>query len=163
MFSPRWLFFYPGLALMLAGFVLGGWLLTGPKQVGPAVLDIHTLLFCGAAFILGFQSVAFGALTRVFAVTTGLVPATPRDKRYFHPNHLEIGLLFGALILVAGLGIGFVALRSWLLRSFGPLDYMVTLRLVIPSVVFLTVGFLTILSSFFMSVLQLKTHGVKRA
>ncbi len=49
MLSPRWLFLYPGCALMLLGVATMLWLLPGPRTVAGIGLDIHTLVFSGAA------------------------------------------------------------------------------------------------------------------
>ncbi len=40
--SPRWLFLYPGLLLVMAGLLSGAWLLPGPRMIGNVTLDIHT-------------------------------------------------------------------------------------------------------------------------
>src|SRR5678815_3340913 len=45
LYSPRWLFLYPGLALMLIGTVVSGWLLVGPRDVDGITLDVHTFLY----------------------------------------------------------------------------------------------------------------------
>ena len=43
LFSPRWLFLYPGALLMLAGIVTGVWLLPEPRTIGGVSFDVHTL------------------------------------------------------------------------------------------------------------------------
>ncbi|OLE96763.1 MAG: dolichol-P-glucose synthetase, partial [Cyanobacteria bacterium 13_1_20CM_4_61_6] len=68
LFSPRWLFLYPGLALFVAGAVAGALLETGPKQIGPATFDIHTLLLAGFACLIGYQLIVFAVFTKVFAM-----------------------------------------------------------------------------------------------
>src|SRR5262249_25578001 len=55
LYSPRWLFLYPGIALMLIGAIVGAWLLPGPQRVGNVVFDVHTLLYAAIAMLLGFQ------------------------------------------------------------------------------------------------------------
>jgi len=56
LFSPRWLFLYPGALLMLVGFATGLWLLPGQRTVAGINFDIHTLLFAALAVIIGFQA-----------------------------------------------------------------------------------------------------------
>ena len=51
LYSPRWLFLVPGLALALTGAALIVWLLPGPRVLGRATLDVHTML-AGAAMVL---------------------------------------------------------------------------------------------------------------
>src|SRR5258708_11123757 len=72
LYSPRWLFLYPGSALMLAGSALGLWLLPAPRTVGSVTFDVHTMLYCAALVLLGFQAVAFAVFTKLFAITEGL-------------------------------------------------------------------------------------------
>src|SRR5947209_12097186 len=62
LYSPRWLFFYPGLALMLLGLILSAVILPGPVDLLGARLDVHTLLYAGAAIVVGFQGVVFSVL-----------------------------------------------------------------------------------------------------
>ena len=156
LYSPRWLFLYPGLLLMVLGLITGIWLLLGPKVIGGVTLDIHTLLYSACAVIIGFQSVIFAVFTKIFAISEKLLPEDPKLSRMFRYLNLEVGLVIGSALLLAGLAGSIYAFRSWGALSFGPLDPSKTLRLVIPAVTSLTLGFETILSSFFLSVLGLK-------
>jgi|ERR1700682_5833 len=65
----------------------------------------------------------------------------------------ETGLLTGAIFVIVGLLISIFAVGYWRAAAFGPLDPGKTLRLVMPGVVFLTLGFQAIFSSFFLSLL----------
>ncbi len=155
LYSPRWLFLYPGLALMLLGSLLGLWLVGGPRSVGSIILDVHTLLYAAAFVLLGFQSAAFAIFTKLFAASEGLHPPDPTLDRWFRHLSLEMGLCLGALLMAAGLAISVYAVGLWGLLHFGALDYSRTMRLVIPAVLFLILGVQTILASFFLSVLGL--------
>jgi hypothetical protein len=55
-----------------------------------------------------------------------------------------------------GLGMSLYAVSGWQARHFGALDFAHTMRLVIPAVLFLTLGVQTIFGSFFLSVLGLR-------
>lgn len=156
LYSPRWLFLYPGLALMLAGVLTGLWLLPGPRTVGGVTFDVHTLLYAAAAIIIGFQAITFAAFTKVFAISERLLPEDPRLTRIFRVVKLETGLIVGALCIVIGLAGSLYAVGDWGVRSFGSLNPVQTLRIVIPATTLLTLGFQTMLASFFLSVLGLK-------
>jgi hypothetical protein len=56
LFSPRWLFLYPGLLLMLVGTLLSSWLLLGPRYVGRLGFDLNTLLYSAVMIVLGYRS-----------------------------------------------------------------------------------------------------------
>jgi glycosyltransferase involved in cell wall biosynthesis len=153
LYSPRWLFLYPGVALFALGIMLSGALLPGPRKIGSIVFDIHTLLFAAMAILIGFQSIVFATFTKVFAISEGLLPEDPRLNRMFRYITLEVGLIAGVLLILAGAGAWVLGLEYWRIRQFGPLDPEKTLRIVIPGVVCFTLGFQVVLSSFFLSVL----------
>ena len=158
LYSPRWLFLYPGLLLMLMGAVVSGWLLVGPRVVDGITLDVHTFLYAAMAIVIGYQTVIFAIFTKVFAITEGLLPEDPRLKKLFLYIKLETGILAGVLLLAAGIALSIYALSFWSSRSFGPLDPSQTLRLVIPAVTLIALGLQTVLSSFFLSILGLERH-----
>ena len=95
------------MTLLLAGLAIILWLLPGPRKVGPVVLDVHTMLGGATLVLIGFQSVAFAILAKVFAVNSGLMPWTPGFRRIFDWITLETGLVVGTLLILGGLvGIG---------------------------------------------------------
>jgi glycosyltransferase involved in cell wall biosynthesis len=156
LYSPRWLFLYPGMALMLAGSVLGLWLLPAPRAVGSVTFDVHTLVYAAAFVLLGFQSIAFAVFTKFFAISEGLLPPDPTLDRLFRYVTLEVGIAVGTLLTMAGLATSGYAVGAWGSKHFGALDYSHTMRLVIPAALLLTLGAQTIFASFFMSVLGLR-------
>ena len=162
LYSPRWLFLYPGLLLMLLGLGVGAWLLPQPRQVGGAVLDVHTLLYAAAAVLLGFQTCLFAVLARAFAAARKLLPERPLLTWILCHSTLEAGLIAGLLLILGGLAGSAAAVWWWEARSFGPLDPSVTLRIAIPSVLALLVGSEVVLCSFLLGVLRLPTHTWKQ-
>ena len=156
LYSPRWLFLYPGLAFMMIGVLLGLWLLPSPRAMGGVTLDVHTMLYSAAFVLLGFQAITFAVFTKFFAVSEGLLPPNPTLDKLFQYITLEVGLAIGALLTTAGLAISLYAVGAWENKHFGALDYSHTMRLVIPAALFLTLGAQTIFASFFMSVLGLR-------
>lgn len=156
LYSPRWLFFYPGALLMVVGLITGIWLLPGQRTIEGVNFDIHTLLFAALAVIVGFQAINFAVFTKVFAISEGLLPDDPRFNRILRFMNLEIGLIVGIILLFAGLAGSIYALSGWGAGSFGPLDPSRTMRIVIPAITSLTLGVEIILSSFFLSILRMK-------
>jgi hypothetical protein len=153
LYSPRWLFLYPGIALMIAGTAAGLWLIPAPRTVHGVTFDVHTLLFAGLAVLLGFQSITFAFFTKLFAITEGLSPEDPRLNRLFRYITLEVGLAAGVALMALGFAAWASVLGTWGSRHFGPLDLEVTLRVTIPGAVLIALGFQTLLSSLFLSVL----------
>jgi|TARA_B100000809_G_scaffold244725_1_gene270910 glycosyltransferase involved in cell wall biosynthesis len=155
LYSPRWLFLYPGMLLMIAGLATGAWLLPGDQRVGDANLGIHTMMFSAAAVLIGFQAVLFAFLSKTFAMVSGLRPREEKFLKIFDTFTLELGLVIGAVLVLIGIGGSIAAVMHWRSQSFGPLIPAQTLRTVIPAVTSLIMGCQTVLFSFFFSILGL--------
>ncbi|MGC2160337.1 MAG: glycosyltransferase family 2 protein [Silvibacterium sp.] len=158
MYSPRWLFLYPGIALMLIGLAGCLWLLPGPRFIDGVGFDVHTLLYAFMAVLVGFQLLAFAVFTKVFAISEGLLPSDPRLNRIFRYITLETGLIAGAVLTLAGIAGSIFAVSGWANKSFGALDPAHMLRIVMPAVFALTLGVQIIFSSFFLSILGLRRN-----
>jgi glycosyltransferase involved in cell wall biosynthesis len=155
LFSPRWLFLVPGMLLILLGAIGYGVALPG-ASIGAATFDAHTLLFASLSLILGYQSLWFAVLTRLFGTVEGFLPPDPRFLRLFEIFNLERGLLAGAVAVVLGLVLLGLAVLQWYQVQFGRLDYGETMRIVIPGVTLTALGVQTVLSSFVVSIIGLK-------
>jgi glycosyltransferase involved in cell wall biosynthesis len=156
LYSPRWLFLYPGLVLMLVGAIISARLLLGPQIIEGISFDVHTLVYSALAIMLGYQTVIFAFFTKLFAITEGLLPEDPRLTRLFKYVSLESGLIAGAAMIICGVAASVYAVSIWKAHSFGALDPFHTLRIVIPAATLIVMGSQTILSSFFLSVLGLR-------
>ena len=160
-FSPRWLFLIPGFILIMLGLI--GYAIALPGvRIGSVTFDAHTLLFSSLAILMGYQSALFAMLAKTFAINEGLLPKDPQLDRFFKVMYLERGLAIGALSFVAGLVLLGYAVWQWKTTHFGNLDYAVTMRWVIPGVTLTALGFQTILSGFFISILGMKRPPVAR-
>lgn len=154
LFSPRWLFLYPGALMILIGISINLWLLPGSKLN----LDVHTMLYAAAMIIIGVQGVSFAILTKVFAVQEELLPEHTKLNNLLKYATLEKGIFLGILIFLVGFGgvvfSLFLLQRGW----FKELSISNTMRIVIISATLLIVSFQIIFSSFFYSILKLKFH-----
>jgi glycosyltransferase involved in cell wall biosynthesis len=153
LYSPRWLFLYPGIALMLGGTALGIALLPGPLHIGRVGLDVNAFVYCAVAVIVGFQAVTFSVFARAFAASEGLLPPSEKMERIFRIVTLEAGLTVGLLVFLAGIGLSIYTVAFWSGRSFGALSTSSTIRLVVPAATFIILGLETVLASFFLSIL----------
>jgi len=158
MYSPRWLFLYPGMGLVIAGASMMGWLLSGPQRLGGVVLDVHTMLFASAAVLVGAQSILFAVFTKTFGILQGLMPRDARMESFWRRVTLETGLVVGAGMLILGGVLGVMAFANWRAAGADAFDPRVTLRLVIPSVTLISLGAEAILSSFLLSILGLQRN-----
>lgn len=154
-FSPRWLFLHPGLLLIFLGLLGYGLALPG-VTIGGATFDAHTLLVASLAVLMGYQAVLFGIFTKTFAVNEGMLPERPGFTRFYKLMNLERGLVLGVIAFIFGMGLLCAAVWQWRAAGFGPLNYAHTMRWVVPGVTLSALGFQTILSSFFVSILGLR-------
>lgn len=155
MYSPRWLFLFPGAALALLG-VLGYAVAMPGMSIGDVNFDAHTLLFASLAILCGYQSALFAVFTKMFAIHEQLIPLDRRLTRLCEIVSLEKGLLAGTAGILLGGMLLLAAVNQWRVRDFGALDYGETMRVVIPGVTLVAIGFQTVLSSFFLSILGMR-------
>lgn len=156
LYSPRWLFTFPGLALMLVGLALVGWLLPAERPLGHVNLGVDTLAYAAAAVLLGFQLAFFGIAAKVFAITEGLLPEDAKFQSWFRYITLETGLGAGALLLVAGLSIAVSSVFSWAHTGYGHLAPVEMMRHTLPAMLCLMLGTQVCFASFFLSLLGLR-------
>ena len=156
LFSPRWLFLYPGLALLALGAVFTATLYFAPLKILGAGLDIHSMLYASAAALLGLQLCLFALFARVSAQSAGLLPRNAALDRLLKLFSLEKGLLAGLGVALAGLAWSAAAFWQWRETGFGPLDPRVVMRDAIPAATLMVGGMELVLASFLLSVLRLK-------
>lgn len=156
LYSPRWLFLFPGLFLMAAGLGAMAWIVPGPRTVAGVTLDVHTLLFAAVAVIIGVQTVGFAIFSKIYAIKAGLLPHDAALDRALDRLNLERGLVIGGLVTVLGLGGAVASLVQWGERGFGAMMPTELMRIAIPSATALAVGVSVMFMSFFLGLLLLK-------
>jgi hypothetical protein len=155
LFSPRWLFLYPGIALFLIGGLGMVWLLPGPQKIAGIVFDINTLFYASLAVVVGFHSMLFAVFAKLFGIRAGVVPSDPGFLKAVRRLTLERGLILGALLLLFGLGLGAAAVSTWGSAALGALSPTWAMRLVIPSGTAVLLAFQIAYGAFFLSVLEI--------
>lgn len=160
LFSPSWLFLYPGIALMLLGIVSMLWLLPGPRPIMGINFDVNTLVYSAAAIICGFQAMAFALFATVYAVNAKLLPENNLVTRVVDVLTLEIGISVGLILVIMGLVASVYAVGTWGEASYGRLDPVVSLRTVIPAATSIILGLQIIFDSFFLGLLRFKQSAV---
>ena len=154
LYSPKQLFFVPGVVLIVLGLL--GYAIAMPGlTIGRLTFDAHTLLFASLALISGYQSASFAVLAKTFAVREGLHPPAPILDRFHRIIRLERGLIAGAAAAAFGAVLLLAAINQWRIQDFGRLNYADTMRLVVPGVTLIVLGFQTVLGCFFLTLLGL--------
>jgi hypothetical protein len=160
LYSPRWLFMYPGVVLGVLG-VLGMVLLgTGVWEPGQGDLPTGLLVASGGMIVVGFQAALFSAMAHDFAASEGLLPPRMASEMLRTRPVFEHALIAGALLT----GVGLVALVVSLVisTSSDPLAASASpaLRLGICAVTLCVVGLQCALGGAFLSVLRIKRIGL---
>jgi hypothetical protein len=158
-YSPQWLFLVPGLLLGGLGAAAGTALAIAPIHIGNVEFSTGTLAVACMSLIIGTQLVAFAFFTKVFAIGEGLLPEDPRFSRVFKMFTLEKGICFGLAIMILGLGLLLRGVWVWKRTGYGLLSYGDNMRRLLPAVTLVVVSIQTVFSSFFMSVLGLRTDS----
>ena len=159
LFSPRWLFLYPGLVLLIGGTLLTTALHFAPLRFAGAGLDIHSMLYASAGAMLGLQLCLFALFARTSAQIAGLLPAQPALERLLRLFSLERGLVFGFAVALVGLLWSAAAFWQWRETGFGALDPRVVMRDTIPASALMVGGMEIMLASFLLSIIRWKTDG----
>jgi glycosyltransferase involved in cell wall biosynthesis len=156
LFSPAWLFAYPGLLLL--ALCAAGYLVALPGvRIGGVRFDANTLLFATLAGLVGHQALVFASATSAWGVREGGLPRGGWIARFLRSGRLENWLLSGVMLGLAGAGLLGAAVVHWWTEGFGDLDYPLVLRLVIPGTLLAGLGVQTIFGAFFLALIDV--HG----
>jgi len=154
MYSPKWLFLYPGILLLSISVIFFTLLLIGPLTIGHVVLDIHTMAYFAAFIIVSFQIILFYFMSRIYAINQGIVPTDKKFNNVFNYFTLERGVISGGLLLIGGLAIMFNLFFYWKSKDFGTIvDLSKTLKFLFTSIVLIVLGVQLVFSSFMFSIL----------
>jgi glycosyltransferase involved in cell wall biosynthesis len=149
-FSPRWTFFRPGIALLLTA-ALGYSLALPQVKIFGAAIDIHTLLVSSLLALVGWQAILLAVFSKLFAAREKMMPPHPRLENLSVERMMGLGLVF---IAIGSFMIGGIWLKWWS-SNFGSLDYPQTMRWLIPGVTSTAVGFQTIMGALMIGVLKM--------
>ena len=158
LFSPRWLFLYPGIALLCIGLLTGGILLRGPLRLGQVTFDLHTFLVAALCVIVGVQSIAFAVIGRRFASRYGFIPPSGTYDRLLEALTLERILLAAIVLMLGGLGALGWGFSEWAERGFGPLALATTMRAMILALTAVVCGFQLMMSGFMSSMINIPIY-----
>lgn len=156
LYSPRWLFFYPGMLLVVAGAVLSGVLFFGPIRIGGIGFDIRTMLVACTCLIVGIQGICFATIARSFAEDMNLLPPSERYGRVLEACTLEFFVFGGAAVFVLGVVGLIAAIVQWSETHFGQLDVSSLLRVVALSTTAITVGAQLVFTGFLAGLMSIK-------
>jgi glycosyltransferase involved in cell wall biosynthesis len=153
-FSPRWLFLYPGLTLIISGLLLMAILAPQRLTVGGIGLDIHTLLYAAFFTLIGFQLVFFSIFSKMYGIQSGLLPPDTLTEKFLRVASLEKGMIAGIIVAGTGIAGSVLAVYVWGKGGFRGLDPRAMMRVTIPSATAIALGIQIVFGSFFMTFLR---------
>jgi hypothetical protein len=159
LYSPKWLFLYPGLVSAFIGLAVMLALLGGPVTVAAVVFDIHSMLYGAVLSLLGLQSATFALFTKVYAARIGFLPRDQRVSTFLRLFTLERGLIGGLVLTLFGIIGSVYAIAIWRESAYGNLLPTSMMRVAIPSLTALAAGVQIVLASFFLGVLSIRHRG----
>jgi glycosyltransferase involved in cell wall biosynthesis len=157
--APNWLFIYPGIAIVVISLVLGILLTRGQVRIGPADLDLHSLLTMSFMSIVGIQVIYAGLFTNLYAHLIGLLPTTSIFIERLKKFSLEKFLVLFGVVGLSGLVMFLANFWDWYSRGFPALDTDVTMRQIVPALTLITIGIQGFFNCFMFSMLFLKTKA----
>ena len=160
LYSPRWLFWYPGLVVTVAGFVGIGVLGSAAWAPGRGRFSEALLVASCGLTIAGVQGLQFALLARAFAATQRLLPPiSRRTQRVTSRLTLEVGLALAVLFIAASLVLLGVSLS--LAPGSNPRSEAASpaFRLGTVAVTIGVIGVQTALGAWFLSLLELPRLG----
>jgi glycosyltransferase involved in cell wall biosynthesis len=139
-YAPKWLAFYPGLAILVIGLVGTLALLPGTLAVGQINLGIHSLVMFAGCVPVGAQLMSFAVIARLFGVHDGLWPTSPHTERARRWFAIDRAALLGLGLFAAGLLLGAAAVGGWAAVGFGDVHGETLMRVTILSVLLVSLG-----------------------
>jgi glycosyltransferase involved in cell wall biosynthesis len=156
LFSPRYLFLIPGVLLILFGLIFGAALMRGPVMIGRAGFDIASLVYAGAALVVGLQAVLFALLAQFYGIRRGFLPPDRLVAAILEALSMERVVLTGLLILLVSLVGGLYSIGVWASADFGDLIPREIITLATPSAVGAICGSELVMFGLFLGVLDVQ-------
>ena len=153
-YSPRWVFLYPGLFLLILGLAGTVALSFGDIRIGSVWLGVHTMLYMAGGVIVGAQILLFMLLADVYAESHEYIRLTDRQRKFIQGVSVERCLMVGGVLILIGLTLTIIAFSRWASGGYGELIPESMMRLTIPGWTTLILGFQIIANGFFMGVLN---------
>ncbi len=154
LYSPRWLFLYPGVALALLGLAqLVFAQLHVPGSVGWPV-GIHTQLIAAAVMVLGYQTVLFAIAAVLARHGARLDLPHPREQAALRLARGPWLVVAGSVCALGGFGLCLGLTWSWGISGFGALDPESAMRQIIPGIALLLIGTQSLLASVFFAAMR---------
>ncbi len=155
LFSPRWLFLYPGYTALGLGMFLAILLWHGPVRLGGIELDTNSFLVAAMLVIVGLQAISFAVIGRRFASRYGFIPPSQTFGRLLESLTLEKLLSIAVLLVLVGFGLILLSVGRWADLDFGPIEGGGTMRMMIVAMTAIVAGTQLAMTGFMASMINI--------
>ena len=149
-YSPRWLFGYPGLLLILIGLLGTGWLsYQGPAAAQNSFAQVLALAATASMILVGANLLALGVLARRSAMIEGILPPRTRLHHALGRLSLETVLKSGLLAMLVGVGCAAWAIGQLMVGDIATADRAFASTTLVLSITIVAVAVQTAAAAFF--------------
>ena len=154
MYSPNWLFLYPGLFLLISGIIGSFILLGGQLEIFNVIFSINTMLYFMFFIILGFNIISMFFIVKLYAYNHNFLPKKEMD---WNQKLKEDAFIFsGMILIVVGMVLSIIAVLKWKVTGFGGLIPEEIMRTTISAVTMIAIGIQSLFAGFVMSIVKVK-------
>lgn len=159
-YSPKWLFTYPGIAFTVLGFIFSVLIYIQPLQIGRVQFEVTTMFYSAMLMLIGFQMLQFAVFTGIFGRRIGQLPDNGGFAITLSTYIRNKGYCISGVLLLAGI-IGIVySFATWEKTGFGQLNNTFVCRTAILFGSLFVMGLEMLLFTIFSKVLQMGGSNV---
>ena len=123
LYSPNKLFLAPGATLLVAGLLLHVAVLLGLVHFGGRPASAVTAVFATIFSVVGFEILSLGLHAKTYSWSRRFDPDNQALAAFYRRFNLEIGLLLGAGLVLAGGAVLVAIVAEWLRSDLLPLPH----------------------------------------
>jgi len=154
LFSPHWLFFVPGIFLMVVSSIIFIILFFNEVTIGSIRFGSHSLLLTMTLILSGYQIFLFSLFTQVFSQRMNIILKLPSFSKTLSKIKTESILFAGTVSMLVGFLICTSVFYQWYILGFGDLDQANTMKTFILGVTLILIGLQTCFGAFFINILR---------
>ena len=152
LYSPLYLFLFPGIMLFILGQVSMAWLYWGDPTLFGIRFYYHPMFLSSVFMMLGYQMIFFSLFAKTYAITH-LGEESPKFQLLFKYLTIEKASVAGVLLALTGLSIYVNIFVAWVQSDFSALQKVKTS---IVALTLIALGAQTVFSSFMLSILGIR-------